>query len=726
VGGGSGGLKPPSRESTLDCHSVAKPLVVNRLARESSPYLLQHAGNPVHWWPWCEEAFAQARQTGKPVLLSIGYSACHWCHVMAHESFEDEASAEVMNRLFVNIKVDREERPDLDRIYQLAHQALTQRAGGWPLTLFLDAQSRLPFFAGTYFPKAARHGLPPFVAILERVRDWVDNHPDDLSAQNAALADFLADSGRAPASASGIDSASLEAAPIDAALSSLESSFDAVWGGFGGAPKFPHSGEIGFLLDAADRSDKPADAERWRRMALLSLRRMAEGGIHDQLGGGFCRYSVDARWEIPHFEKMLYDNALLLPQFARAAALSGEAIHRDAAEGIVDWLAREMRADDDGHFAALDADSDAGHGHPEEGAFYVWTQEQLRSLLSDADFALAAARFGFDRPANFEAQHWNPLLAASTDHLANQLKQPDAEIAARLDDIRDTLLKARAQRPRPGLDNKRLTAWNALLASGLFRAAGWLRRPDWAERGQAILRFLYAKVWIDGRLHASHQGGVARFRGYLDDHAFVLESLLDSMTLHPQAQWLDWARALADDLLTRFEDRAEGGFFFTADDHETLIARLKPFTDEATPSGNAVAARALLRLGRLTGDTRYLDAAERTLTAASAQFNRHPQACTQMLATLREWLNPSAHVVIRLPSAADPALWYAAAAASAARGTEAVLLAAEDTACPNFPATPEGVAYVCQGTHCLPPVRQPTDIARRLAEVDASSPGAPD
>ncbi|MHB8447615.1 MAG: thioredoxin domain-containing protein, partial [Rudaea sp.] len=366
----------------------------NRLASESSPYLRQHADNPVHWWPWCGEALALAHTRGTPILLSIGYSACHWCHVMAHESFEDAATAALMNELYVCIKVDREERPDLDRIYQLAHQALTRRGGGWPLTVFLTPDDHLPFYAGTYFPKEPRYGMPPFAQVLREVRRWWDEQREQVRSQNAALAEFLADQGRGAASGDALNDAL-----IRAALEHIEARFDPQFGGHRGAPKFPHCTEMELLLDL----DKPEQVE-------FTLARMAAGGIHDQLGGGFARYSVDERWEIPHFEKMLYDNAQLLPLFACAAHANKDGLvaqhNPTVAHGILAWLLREMTAPTGGFYAALDADSDH-----EEGKFYVWQRDEVRALLDADEYAIAAPAFGFDHAPNFEGKAWTPVVA---------------------------------------------------------------------------------------------------------------------------------------------------------------------------------------------------------------------------------------------------------------------------------------------------------------------------
>ncbi|MGH8123410.1 MAG: thioredoxin domain-containing protein, partial [Rudaea sp.] len=437
----------------------------NRLADEASPYLRQHADNPVDWWPWSAAALAAARAQDKPILLSIGYSACHWCHVMAHESFGDAATARLMNDKFICIKVDREERPDLDKIYQLAHQALTQRGGGWPLTMFLAPDDLTPFYAGTYFPKQARYGMPPFAYMLEQVRGLWDQRRGDVHAQNATLREFLDQYGDG-ASHGG----ALSDEPIRSALKQIEQNFDRMHGGHLGAPKFAHCAEMELLLEA--------DTQDARAMLELTLTRIAAGGIHDQIGGGFCRYSVDERWEIPHFEKMLYDNAQLLPLYALGARATGNAHYRRAAQELVTWLTREMttpcaKAESGAAFyAALDADSEG-----EEGKFYIWRRDEVQSLLSADEFAVAERYYGFDRAPNFEGVYWNPLVAESTAALAAALNLTVADVDNAIGSARAKLFAARSARARPGLDDKILTSWNALMITGLARAARALDTP---------------------------------------------------------------------------------------------------------------------------------------------------------------------------------------------------------------------------------------------------------
>lgn len=665
----------------------------NRLATEPSPYLLQHADNPVDWYPWGTDALEKARREDKPILLSVGYSACHWCHVMAHDCFEDAEVAAVMNRLFVNIKVDREERPDLDQIYQSAHQLLTRRGGGWPLTVFLTPD-QTPFFAGTYFPKTPRYQLPGFIDLMENIaRAWHERRGEVL-AQNEAVRVALAQ--QQPAMSG---QPALDAAPLDAAVRDLGEAFDPVWGGFSQAPKFPRPGELFFLLRQAQAGNAQA-----REMALFSLRKMASGGVVDQLGGGFCRYSVDTQWAIPHFEKMLYDNGPLLHLYADAWALTGEPLFADTAVGIVDWLQREMRAPEGGFYSALDADSE---GH--EGRFYVWTPDQVRALLTESEYAVAAMAYGFDAPPNFENASWNPILARSLADVAGELELAESAAAALLKSARQKLFAARENRVRPGRDDKQLTSWNALMISGLAHAGRVMNRPDWVAEAHAALDFLRANLWRDGRLLASFKHGEARLNAYLDDYAFLLDALLEAMQAGYRAADMAWAQQLADALLTHFEDAAAGGFFFTSHDHETLITRPKPGYDNATPSGNGVAAYALQRLGHLGGEPRYLEAGVRCLNLFHAQLVRQPIAYPTLLAVLDEALVPPRAILLRGPAAGVSA-W--ASLLSTRLGARDLLLALPNgLKVPAALAKPESehpAAWICSGTACQPPL---TDLS---------------
>jgi uncharacterized protein len=666
-------------------------LMPNRLANQSSPYLLQHADNPVDWYPWGEEALEKARREDKPILLSIGYSACHWCHVMAHDCFEDDEVATVMNRLFVNIKVDREERPDLDQIYQAAHQLLTQRGGGWPLTVFLSPD-QTPFFAGTYFPKTPRYQLPGFIDLMENVaRAWHERRGEVL-AQNQAVRAALAQ--QQPA-ADG--KPVLNDAPLAEAVRDMAQAFDPVWGGFSRAPKFPRPGELFFLLRQARAGNTQA-----RDMAQFSLRKMASGGVVDQLGGGFCRYSVDEQWAIPHFEKMLYDNGPLLHLYADAWALTGDALFRNTAEGIVDWLLREMRAPYGGFYSAIDADSE---GH--EGKFYVWTTDEVRALLTAEEYAVAAPIYGFDLPPNFENTSWNPVLARPLREVAADLGLNEEVAGAQLSSARRKLFAARETRVRPGRDDKQLTSWNALMVAGLAHAGRVMARPDWIAEAHAAIDFLHARLWRDGRLLASYKLGEARLNAYLDDYAFLLDALLESLQASYRETDMVWAKELADALLTHFEDSDAGGFFFTSHDHEALITRPKPGYDNATPSGNGVAAFALQRLGHLLGETRYLQASERCLRLFNAQLLQQPIAYPTLLAVLDEWLAPPRIILLRGPTAA---LNEWTKALGPKLGPRDILLAlANGLVLPAVLAKPESdypQAWICSGMVCQPPLNE--------------------
>ena len=660
------------------------PEVANRLAGETSPYLLQHAANPVDWRPWGAEALSHARATDRPILLSIGYSACHWCHVMAHESFEDAAVAAVMNRWFVNIKVDREERPDLDQIYQTAHQMLTGGAGGWPLTMFL-APDGTPFFGGTYFPKEPRYGLPGFAGLCEQVAAAWRGKRREIEAQNQEVLGALARI--APAAG---DAGAFEDGPLQALRTRLLGSFDRDDGGFGGAPKFPHPTDLAFLLHC------PGDAQA-RAAALFTLRRMAQGGIHDQLGGGFCRYSVDERWEIPHFEKMLYDNGPLLALYADAWALSDDGYFLEVATGIADWLQREMTAPDGAFYSSLDADSEGA-----EGKFYVWQRGEIERLLTPQESALAARCWGLAAPPNFENHAWHLKLAAP----------PAPEDASRLAAVREKLLAARGQRVRPGCDDKVLTAWNALMIQGLAHAARVCGRADWLAAARRALDFLRAHHWREGRLLATSRHGRAQLPAYLDDYAYLLAALLELLQAGYRAADLDFARAIADGLLAHFEDAERGAFFFTAHDHESLILRPKSGHDNAMPSGNGVAALALQRLGHLLGEPRYLDAGRRAVACFLPLMRQHPGGCASLVAALAEALDPAPVAILRGPEA-DLDAWRRALGAPPA----ATLIALPNglVGLPASLAKPERAtvnAWVCKGVSCLPPQ---ADLAALIA-----------
>ncbi len=662
----------------------------NRLAGETSPYLQQHAENPVDWRPWGEEALTLAKREGKPILLSIGYSACHWCHVMAHESFEDAEVAAVMNRLFVNIKVDREERPDLDQIYQTAHQMLTSRAGGWPLTMFLTPDGA-PFFGGTYFPKAPRYGLPGFPDLCQRVAEaWRDKRAD-IEQQNGELLKALS-AGAASRPLAG----ELSAAPLRLAVERAAQSYDPQFGGFGGAPKFPHPADLELLL----RRHAATHDARCGEMALTTLRRMAEGGIYDQLGGGFCRYSVDERWAIPHFEKMLYDNGPLLRLYADAWRVSGEPLFRRVAEETAGWVMREMQSPEGGYYSSLDADSEH-----EEGKFYVWSREEVSRHTTAEEYAVVAAHYGLERPANFEGEHWHLLVALPLADVAASLGRPLAECERLLASAREKLFAAREQRIRPGRDDKILTSWNALMIEGMAHAGRVLGRDDWLASARRALDFIRRQMWQDGRLLATCKDGRAHLNAYLDDYAYLLKAVLETLQAEFDSELLAFAEALGGALLAHFEDAA-GGFWFTSHDHEALIHRVKAGHDSAMPSGNGAAAFALQRLGHVTGETRLLEAADRTLRLYYPDMERQPGGFATLLAALDEAIAPPAVVVLRGPQD-QLTEWKRKISGHYWPWTLTLGLPAQAGRLPPALDKPvkEGVnAWVCSGVKCLEPI----------------------
>ena len=688
---------------------------MNRLADADSLYLRQHADNPVDWWPWCDEALAEARRRDCPVLLSIGYAACHWCHVMAHESFADAATAATMNALYVSIKVDREQRPDLDKVYQLAHQALSGRPGGWPLTLVLDPEDLTPFFAGTYFPPVPRHGLPAFRDLLQRVRAFFDRERGAVRDQNARLRAWLDEFDAAAPAARRAD-----AAPVARALQDIAARFDPEHGGSRGAPKFPHAGEIELLLDEAAHpqgagdsgAPTPADCAA---MARRTLEQMAAGGLYDHLAGGFFRYCVDADWGIPHFEKMLYDQAQLLPLYARAARHFAEPGLAEVVRATAAWLETGLGLADGGYACALDADSEG-----EEGRCYVWTREELVAAL-DADAAAAATlRFGFDAPPNFEGRAWHLRGARPLAAVAATLQLDVDAAQRRLERARRDLLAVRDRRVPPARDDKRLTAWNALAAAGLARAGRLLDDAALIAQADATLATLRRLAWRNGRLHALADSR-ADGEGYLDDYAFLLDAVLELLLCRWRDADLDFALALVAALRARFEDAPRGGFFFTAHDAEPLIQRPKPWLDESLPAGNAIAIRALLRLGHLTGDAGCLAAAERALDAAQSVLDRHPQAAPSLLRALRTAIAPPLQAVVRTD--ADSAAAWQAAARAAPADVEVFLIPDDATALPGLLAQriprAGGVAWVCSGLSCREPLTTPEAFAAALREAGA-------
>ncbi len=680
----------------------------NRLARETSPYLKQHANNPVDWYPWGEEALKAAREQDKPILLSIGYSACHWCHVMAHESFEDAEVAAVMNKLFINVKVDREERPDLDQIYQSAHQVLNARRGGWPLTMFL-APDQTPFFGGTYFPKTPRLEKPGMLELLPQIAASYRDGRADIEQRGQALREALA---RAQPGAA--EDGELSAGTLTAAVAAFKREVDKANGGMNEALKFPHPAEFEFCLRwAVTRNDGEA-----LDIAKFTLARMAERGLYDQVGGGFYRYCVDQQWAIPHFEKMLYDNGPLLGLYSDLWRVDPQPSYARVVEDTATWVMCEMQArgksDDGGYYSTLDADSEH-----EEGKFYVWTPDEVKAALSAEEYAVVAPHYGLDAPPNFEDKHWHLQVMMPLDQVAKKLALPLESAQALLDAARARLLTRRERRVRPARDEKILTGWNALMIKGMTRAYRVFGHAHWLASARRATEFIRRSLWRNGRLLASYKDGKASLNGYLDDYAFLLDALLELMQADFRPADLEWARELADVLLGQFEDKAHGGFFFVSHDHEQLLQRAKIGPRNDTPSGNSVAALALDRLGHVLGEPAYCEAARRTVQAFKPLLEQQPAAHGTLRSALDEQLMPPTLIV--LSGNGDAMAWRRALDARYLPHVLTLAIAPATTGLPSALEKPAGgglKAWVCRGVTCLPPMAELDTVLATAAERD--------
>ena len=663
----------------------------NRLAQETSPYLLQHSENPVDWFPWGPEALERARAEDRPILLSVGYSACHWCHVMERESFEDAETAAYMNEHFVNVKVDREERPDVDALYMEAVQTISGQ-GGWPMTVFCDPEG-VPFYGGTYFPPDESRGMPSFRMVMEAVVHAYENRREEIGKRvpqmraRLGAVGLIEPAGEMP-----------EAALLEEALERLRSSADMRHGGFGGAPKFPPASAIELLLARGERE-----------IPERTLDGMLAGGIHDQLGGGFARYSVDAGWLVPHFEKMLYDNALLARAYLRGWQALGHERYRRVCETTLDWALSEMRGPEGGFYSALDADSEG-----EEGRFYTWTPEEIRTALTTPppdlpnciNFSIQQIDklmqfYGVEERGNFEGR--------SVLHLA---LGADAEGPEGLEEMRRQLLAVRSGRVRPGLDDKRLASWNALMLAALAEAGAVLGRDDYLDAARECAEFVWERMRDDqGRLLRTYKDGRAHLDAYLEDHAFLLEALLTLYEASFETVWFERAEELADTMLARFADPERGGFFSTADDHEALIARRKEIGDHPIPSGNTSAALGLLRLAALTGERRYEQSAESVLRLLAAPAQTHPESFAHLLRALDFHLSPTKQVALvggdltELATAVRASLRPHLVLAAGPEGTTTPELLRNRPTIDNEPT-----AYVCTGFTC----KQPTTDAQTL------------
>jgi uncharacterized protein len=683
----------------------ANPPAHNRLSRETSPYLLQHAHNPVDWYAWGDEALERARREDKPIFLSIGYSACHWCHVMAHECFENESIAELMNSLYVNIKVDREERPDLDEIYMKAVTALTGQ-GGWPMSVFLTPELK-PFFGATYLPPVRAHGRPSFPDVLIALAEAYANERGKVAEQADELARAIQQESQTNASGA------LGPAIFETVIARLEQRFDPEWGGFGQPPKFPHAGELRLCL----RLHAHGRGEQLRTMAAHTLDRMARGGIYDQLGGGFHRYSTDREWRVPHFEKMLYDNAQLASAYVEAFVATGDPRHAAIARGCCDWALAEMQTELGGFASAQDADSEG-----EEGRFFVWTRTEIEALLGPDLAQPVAAYYGVTTDGNFEHGKnvlWIPVAPAD---VAEQLGLPVGELEALVAEARPRLLSQRATRVRPQTDDKVLTSWNGLMASALAQAYQVLGEPRYLAAAERCMSYLLEQMrQPDGRLYATARTGRAQHNAVLDDYAFVIAAALDLYESSFEPRWLRAAFGLSELVEAQFSDEKTGGYFTTGVDHEQLIARLQSVHDGALPSGLAVHAQNLLRLAAISGRPDLGARARRALDAQAALAERFPEAFGHLLLALDFQLAPPREIVIS-GEAGHP-------------GAEALLQAARTSYCPqrvvvradsrtdlaliplaaDKPAGPSGArAYVCRDFVCRTPVDTPQELVRLL------------
>jgi len=689
---------------------------MNRLADETSPYLRQHKDNPVEWYPWGEEAFARARAEDKPIMLSVGYSACHWCHVMAHESFEDPETADVMNRLFVNVKVDREERPDVDSVYMTAVQSMTGR-GGWPMTVFLTPDGQ-PFYGGTYYPKEDRHGLPGFTTLLEAVDDAWRNRRDELLTQAGRLSEALARSGELPGAGAG---EGLGVAVLDKAAAQLAIQFDGRFGGFGGAPKFPQAMSLDHLL----RHHVRTGSARSLDIALETLDAMAAGGMYDQLGGGFHRYSVDAQWLVPHFEKMLYDQATLVKAYLHAWLVAGEDRHRRVVEETVEYVLRDLRHPEGGFYSAEDADSEG-----EEGLFYVWSLDEFVEVVTGAGLTERHAEdlagwWGVTGAGNFEGANILNLVGFSLEKAGGPGRGAPAPEG--LEQARAALFAHREKRVRPGLDDKVLTGWNGMFLQGLAEAAAAFGRADWMDAARANARFLLEELRReDGRVLRSWQadapagpdGKRGRHLGYAEDYAALLGALV-TLAEVDDIGWLTPAVEIAEGLVDLFGDA--GGFYTTGTDAEALITRPRDVFDNATPSANSLAANGLLRLAALTGESRWQEAGETAVRAVGAVMGDHPTAFAELLGALERAVrapievavvgDPADSATVALRAEVRRRFLPTAVAVTAAPGTGADLT-------PLLADRPlvegKATAYVCQHFACQRPVTDPATLATQL------------
>ena len=681
----------------------------NKLIDETSPYLLQHAHNPVDWYPWGSEALERSRNEDKPILLSIGYSACHWCHVMEHESFENSDIARLMNENFVCIKVDREERPDLDSIYMNAVQMMTGH-GGWPMTMFLTPELK-PFYGGTYYPPEDRRGMVGFPRVLRAIADSYQNKREDILSSAEAITAELKKSDRFTAS-----NEMLTTEVLNSAFSALSGNFDQANGGFGGAPKFPPSMTLMFLLRHHKRTHSPQALT----MVETTLQKMAGGGMYDHLGGAFARYSVDARWLVPHFEKMLYDNALLTRIYLYAYQQTKNPVYRRVAEETLEYIIRDMTDRSGGFYSSEDADSEG-----EEGKFYVWTRAEVVDILGEQDGEVFCEFFDVTQEGNFEHGHSILNTPRSLEEFAGEKGRGIDEVSRIVHTGKRKLFNSRERRVRPGRDDKSLAAWNGLMLTAFAEAANILGRDDYRQVAVRNAEFLTTQLMRDGRLLRTYKAGQAKLNGYLEDYAYVIEGLLAVYEATFELKFFTQARELADTMIAQFWDEQDGGFYFTSSDHEELITRTKDYFDNATPSGNSVAAAVLLKLGLLTQEPDYTRRAVTVLRTMRPAMSRYPSAFGYMLSALDFYLSEPKEIAIvgtldshevrsfveeiysryipnKIVAASEPNDEHAASAITLLAGRSAI--------------HGQATAYVCRNYTCLEPATTVEELAARLEE----------
>jgi uncharacterized protein YyaL (SSP411 family) len=721
---------PTYKPRTKHVSPKGNALFINRLAKEPSPYLQQHAHNPVNWYPWGDEAFAEARRLDLPVLLSIGYSTCHWCHVMEEESFEDVETARYMNENYIAIKVDREERPDVDSIYMSAVHAMGQ-SGGWPLNIWLTPDRR-PFYGGTYFPPVDKQGRPAFVTVLTKLKEAFDGDRDRLLQTSQQIVQKVESMTQPPPGTAVVPGTEV----LDSAAEVYASRFDPIFGGLQTGrhgTKFPSSLPVRFLL----RYHRRSGDKRFLDMAVMTLDKMAAGGMYDQAGGGFHRYSTDPRWLVPHFEKMLYDNALLVSGYVEASQITGDKRHAQVARHVLAYVARDMTTSEGAFFSATDADSIGPAGEREEGYYFTWTPDEVTALLGNDRGKLVNRYFGVTQRGNFEGRsilHVRRPLAEAAEEFGLSVEEAELIIA----EARETLYQARQARPAPSTDDKVLVAWNGLMISAFAQAARVLgndeaRKLDYSQIAGNAAAFILNKMRQDGRLLRSYQGGKAHLKAYAEDYSFFIAALLDLHQARGELRWLDEAIALQQQLDSHYADE-RGGYFMTADDHEKLLTREKPSTDGATPSGNSTAILNLLRLYQLTGNQAYLEKGEAGLRAFGQALREGPTGLSELLLALDFHSDAVKQIVVVTPPGGDasefkkivaetflPNHVYVEAEAGARLEEIGKRVPLVDS---KIAIADQVTAYVCEDTHCELPTGDPATFRKQLAKVTPLHPPA--